>query len=141
MALYGKSGTKVATLVIILLAAVAVGFGWHVLVQRSSEEVEAHMPNSSGVLTVKQVSERPEGFAGQIKILGVVSQIEKDQALIGLVDKAEGLSCLGGECSDCLLPVSWDGPMPEVGESIIVTGQIESSSQGLVVAASRVDRQ
>ena len=132
---------KVSTVLIVLVAAAAVGLGWYVSVQRPDEPIESERSSADGVLTVKQVCDNPEKFPEQIKILGVVSQIEEDQALFGVVDKAEGLSCLGGQCSDCLLPVSWDGPMPEVGQTIIVTGQIASSAQGLVVAASRVDRQ
>jgi hypothetical protein len=131
----------VSTLAVILLATVAIGIGGYVLMRKPGEPPDADMPNSNGAFTVKQVCDNPEKLPKQIKILGVVSQIEEDQALFGLVDKAEGLSCLGGQCSDCLLPVSWDGPMPEVGETIIVTGRIKSSSEGLVVAASRVDRQ
>ena len=132
---------KVSTVLIILVAAAAVGLGWYVSVQKSDEPIESELPSTDGVLTVKQVSEHPGKFTGQIRILGIVSQVEKEQALFGLVDKAEGFSCLPGECSDCLVPVSWDGPMPEIGQTIIVTGRVETSPQGLVVTASKVDRQ
>jgi hypothetical protein len=132
---------KVITVLVILVAVVAVGLGWYVVVRKPNEPSESDLPKIEGVLTVKQVSEHPEKVPGQIRILGVVSQIEEDQALFGLVDETEGFSCLPEECSDCLVPVSWDGLMPEIGQTVIVTGQIESSQQGLVVAASRVDRQ
>ncbi len=132
---------KVSTVLIILVAAAAVGLGWYGLVQKPNEAAEFQLPRIDGVLTVKQVSEHPGKFTGQIRILGIVSQVEQEQALFGLVDKAEGFSCLPGECSDCLVPVSWDGPMPEIGQITIVTGQIKSSSQGLVVTASKVNRQ
>ncbi len=132
---------KARTLAIILVATGAVGLGGYVLVRKPGEPTEADMPNSSGVLTVKQVCDKPEKFPEQIKILGVVSQVEEDQALFGLVDKTEGLSYLADECSDCLMPVSWNGPMPQIGQTITVTGRIEKSPQGLVVAASKVEKQ
>ena len=108
MTLYRKSKMKVSMLAVIILATAVVGLGWYVLIRKPGESTDAGMLNSKEVLTVNQVCGNPEKLPGQIKILGVVSRIEEDQTLFGLIDKAEGLSRLGGQCSDCLLPVSWD---------------------------------
>ncbi len=115
---------KTSRVGIILVVAVAVGLGWYWLVRRPNAGSESQRGGIDGVLTVKQVYDNPEEIAGEIKVLGIVSQVEQEEGLFGLVDEGEGLSCVGGQCSSCLLPVLWGGAMPEIGQTITVSGRI-----------------
>ncbi|NIA07742.1 MAG: hypothetical protein GWP14_08960 [Actinobacteria bacterium] len=128
-------------LLVVVLVAAAIGVGWHVLSQRSGSSEVSELSSAKELIMVDELRERPERFAGEIKILGVVNKAEEGEGLFGLIDKREADTCATTQCAEFLLPVSWKGQMLQVGDTVIVNGHINKSPQGLILVAGKVEKQ
>ncbi len=95
---------------------------------------------SSGPLMVDDLCTRPERFAGEIEVLGVVGGTKPSEKLFGLIDQREVTACGTADCPEFVLPVLWDREMPAVGESVSVTGRVQQTEKGFLFVAKEVKR-
>ena len=115
--------------------------GWYAFSQRSDSATPPVPARGAGPVTVGEISCEPERFLGDVKVVAVVGAVRPGEGLFGLVDGNEMQSNCPVECADLLLPVSWTGPMPKLGQTVIVTGSIEKLPKGFVLAANQVEAQ
>lgn len=66
-----------------------------------------------------------EQFTGVRTIEGVISSRFVEKKMLLLVDLAEVRNCGSTECARLSLPVSWEGVIPPVGETIQVKGSAQ----------------
>jgi len=119
-----------------VVLAAALGYGLWVTNHRTSA-----VPNGGpGLLMVDELKSRPERFAKEITVSGVVGGTNNSRKQFGLVDTREVNKCGTVECAEFVLPVSWEGEMPHVGEAVTVFGRVEGSDSGFVLRASEVNR-
>jgi len=90
----------------------------------------------SAAVGVRELMQDPEGFPQAIEVSGVVSQVVAEAGLFGLIDVKEFKTCQKVTCASLVLPVRWDGPLPEVGTELLVTGKIRNDGERYLFAAS-----
>ena len=91
----------------------------------------------SKVLRVNDIQADPSSFTDTITINGVMAGVSQtDQKLFGLVDTAEVKACKSVGCSTFILPVKYDGKLPQVGDEVNVTGSFVGSDNDLVFIAT-----
>lgn len=73
---------------------------------------------------VRALMKSPEEYPQQIRVSGVVSQVVEEAGILGLIDLEEFKTCNKVTCASLVLPIRWDGPMPEVGQQLTSTGKI-----------------
>jgi len=127
----------------LVLAAVflTLAGGWYAFSQRSDSGAPCAAATGVGLVTVSEISCEPQRFQGDVKVLAVVGAARPGEGLFGLMDRNEAQSNCPVGCANFLLPVSWTGPMPELGQTVMVTGSIEKSPKGLVLVANQVEAQ
>ena len=76
----------------------------------------------------------------RVSVLGVVGVVRPEESLFAMVDGAEVDACRTVACAEFLLPVSWQGEMPAVGDLVTVTGRVEASPSGSMLVAREVKR-
>ncbi|MCL4511165.1 MAG: hypothetical protein M1470_08865 [Bacteroidetes bacterium] len=108
--------TAIAAIVLI-----GVGFGAYLLASKSSE----HRSTVEGLrkttlIAVDQVVSGPEKFTGLIGVNGSVSS----------VDESKSMFTLGCEDACVLMPVKFDGQLPEQGTNVVAYGKVEKNEQG-----------
>jgi len=106
--------------------------------------VTSKAPDESGtrrILTVRNLHDAPEHHSGDIQVLGVVAAVDEEHSTFGIMDAAEAEACGTDVCADCstaIIPVAWEGGMPETGNKVLVSGRIAPSPRGLVLSAAQV---
>ena len=88
---------------------------------------------------VHALMESPGAHKGQIQVAGVVSQVVADSKLFGLIDLEEFKTCRKVNCASLVLPIEWDGAMPEVGQQVTAIGAIRKAGERFVFSASNVE--
>ena len=128
-------------LVLVAVLLILAG-GWYAFSQRSNGATPSVPAKSAGPATVAEISCDPGRLRGEVKVLAVVGAVRPGEGLFGLVDgnEVDSDDCTV-ECATPLLPVSWTGAMPELGQTVIVTGSIQRSPKGFVLAANQVEAQ
>lgn len=116
----------VAMIALVALALVP-GYSWS---DTSKNKVEGG---------VRALVKNPEEHKGQIQVAGVVSQVASEAKMFGLIDLEEFKTCQKVTCASLVLPVQWDGAMPEVGQQLTVMGEIQKEGKRYLFNASKVD--
>ncbi len=119
-------------LAVVLLAAAVL------LAGRLIPTASTSLPPAPGVLMVDDLRSDPGNSPDEIVVLGVVGGISVERQRFGLIDPREVEACGTVDCAEFILPVAWDGGMPAVYELVLVTGRVQESAEGLVLAASKV---
>lgn len=87
---------------------------------------------------VRTLMQAPEQYSQQIKVSGVVSQIAEDVKIFGLIDLAEYKDCNKVTCASLVLPVHWEGAMPDIAQKVTVTGEIRKEGERYLFIASEL---
>lgn len=96
------------------------------------------------ILTVCEIAPNPDKFQGHLRVKGTVSRVFPDQSTFALADitKPEAASqktdakkpnCGGkrsGGCGTPLIPVKYDGPLPELHANVLIEGSIITHESG-----------
>jgi hypothetical protein len=96
-------------------------------------------PGAETVLMVDELRDGAEGASGEVEVRGVVGGTNTERQLFGLIDSREVEACGGISCPEFMLPVEWAGELPAPGETVSVRGQVKTTDQGLLLAASEVN--
>lgn len=88
---------------------------------------------------VRALVKNPEEHKGEVHVAGVVSQVATEAKMFGLIDIEEFKTCQKVTCASLVLPVQWDGTMPEVGQQLTVMGEIQKEGKRYLFNASKVD--
>lgn len=95
-------------------------------------------PKGDVEVGVRAVMESPEAYKGQIRVSGVVSQVVPDSQMFGLIDQGEFKTCRKVTCASLVLPIEWDGSMPDVGQKLTAVGEIQKAGKRYLFKASKV---
>lgn len=85
---------------------------------------------------VRALMQSPEKFTQTIRVSGVVSQVVADSHILGLIDVEEFRTCQKVTCASLVLPVRWEGTLPEVGSELVATGKIQKDGERYLFVAS-----
>lgn len=85
---------------------------------------------------VRTLMKSPEKYSRQISVSGVVSQVVAEANIIGLIDLEEFKTCNKVTCASLVLPVRWEGLMPEVGQKLMTIGKIKKEGERYLFIAS-----
>jgi hypothetical protein len=85
---------------------------------------------------IRTLMKSPEKYSQQIRVTGVVSQVVEDAKIIGLIDLEEFKACNKVTCASLVLPIRWDGIMPEVGQQLTTTGKIQKEGERYLFIAN-----
>jgi hypothetical protein len=100
-------------------------------------------PAPAGVQQVDDLRLAEPAPGRSLTVEGVVAEVQPYRGLVGLIDVAEAEKCGLSPCDGCtrfMLPVEWQGDLPEPGDTVVVRGKIERGADGLVLAGGRADR-
>jgi len=87
-------------------------------------------------LQVNQVAADPAAYSGTITVSGVMAGTSpQNPGIFGIFDLKE-LQCTTPNCNKLYLPVSYQGPMPKLGDEVRVSGSFIKTSDGFVFSAS-----
>lgn len=98
----------------------------------------AENPKVDAEIGVRALMESPESYKSQVQVAGVVSQVVTDSKIFGLIDLEEFKTCQKVTCASLVLPVKWDGNMPEVGQTLSAVGEIQKEGKRFLFKASEV---
>lgn len=85
---------------------------------------------------VRTLMEAPEKYSQQVKVSGVVSQVVAEAKILGLIDLEEFKECNKVTCANLVLPIRWEGTMPEVGQQLTSTGEIQKEGERYLFIAN-----
>jgi hypothetical protein len=89
-------------------------------------------------LNVNDVGSDPAAFTGTITITGVTKAVSpQDPTLFGIIDIKE-LSCTMVNCNKLMIPISYTGPIPAIGDEVRITGNFVNKGNGFLFAATAV---
>lgn len=94
--------------------------------------------NAVPEIEVRALMESPEKHSQKIRVSGVVSQVVEDANVFGLIDLAEFKTCKKVTCASLVLPVRWEDSMPEIGQQLIATGEIQKEGERYIFIASKL---
>jgi len=114
------------SVIMLLTLAIVPGHAW------------ADKANGDVEVGVRALMESPEAYAGPIQIAGVVSQVVPGSKMFGLIDLEEFKTCQKVTCASLVLPIEWDGAMPEVGQQLTAVGEIQKEDMRYLFKASKV---
>jgi hypothetical protein len=88
---------------------------------------------------VRILMKSPEKYSQQIKVSGVVSQVVEDAKIFGIIDLEEFKACNSVTCcASLVLPIRWEGTMPEVGQQLTSTGKIQKEGERYLFIGSEL---
>lgn len=103
---------------------------------------------------VNALSADPMAFTGTITVKGVVQDVDAAASRVMIIDEEEYASCgltpcagtgiiplhvpLGGEPSSA--GSLYSGSLPDIEDTVLVTGEVKSMGQGLVFDVDRIER-
>jgi hypothetical protein len=88
------------------------------------------------VVGVRTLMKSPEKYSKKVKVSGVVSQVVEEAKILGLIDLEEFKDCNKVTCAKLVLPIRWDGNMPEVGQQLTSTGKIQKEGERYLFIAN-----
>ena len=91
------------------------------------------------VVGVDELMESPNDFDGPVQVEGVVSGVSDIDDKLTLIDLEEYELCKDVTCAALMLPVNWEGEMPDVEDEVVVFGEIRETDEGLIFAALEIE--
>lgn len=87
-------------------------------------------------LQVNQVAADPAAYSGTITVSGVMAGTSsQNPGIFGIFDLKE-LQCTTPNCNKLYLPVSYQGPLPKLGDEVRVSGSFMKTGDGFIFSAS-----
>ena len=81
-------------------------------------------------------SSPPVAFTGNITITGVMAGVSRQEpGVFGIMDKKE-LQCTTPNCNKFIMPVSYQGKLPVMGDEVRVTGSFANDGRGYLFSAT-----
>ena len=91
------------------------------------------------VLEVSTVMREADNHKGAMRLEGVVSKVFPKEQRLGLIDSAEFKKCGVVTCADMVLPVRWNGAMPEAKSIVRLEGEIQKTGEKLEFVARSLE--
>ena len=88
---------------------------------------------------VRTLMKSPDKYSQKVRVSGVVSQVVEDAKILGLIDLEEFKDCNKVTCAKLVLPIRWEGTMPEVGQQLTSTGKIQKEGERYLFIANDLD--
>jgi len=95
--------------------------------------------NAVDTVGVDRLMKNPGNYTHSVRVAGVVSQVFDERGMFGMIDLEEFRRCGKVTCSLLMLPVSWQGPMPDVGSQVLISGKIGEAEGRRLFIADKID--
>ena len=95
--------------------------------------------NDTPLLDVDHFMQNVDDFPDTVRVKGVVAARDATTGMLTLIDAAEFESCGTITCAALALPVLWSNHMPELADTVVVTGAVRESDGKLVFVADNLD--
>ncbi len=112
----------VAVIVFILILAVIPGIYFLAKFNGRTDLPEAN-PDKPEIVDVDWIAKNPENFEGYIGVEGKVIKVDEDNTTFAL----------GCEDECLMMPVRYDGEMPNPGSQVVVYGEVKGAEDGKYV--------
>jgi len=90
----------------------------------------------AAALQVNQVAADPAAYSGTITVSGIMAGTSpQNPNIFGIFDLKE-LNCTTPNCNKLYLPVRYQGPMPKLGDEVLISGSILNTGEGFIFSAS-----
>ncbi len=124
--------------VVALALLVPVQFVWGA--EKAQPAAAPGSAPSAEALEVSALMRDATKYKGPVQVEGIVSNVfPKDQKL-GLIDTAEFKHCGVVTCAEMVLPVRWNGAMPEPKSLVRVEGEIQKNGARLEFVARSLEK-
>jgi hypothetical protein len=97
-------------------------------------------PKSGAALEVSALMREVDKHKGPLRVEGVVSKVFPKEQKLGLIDAAEFRKCGVVTCAEMVLPVQWNGAMPEVKSLVRLEGEIRDAGGKLEFVARSLEK-
>lgn len=111
---------------------------WGAMAQTATKAPAATRTNA--VLGVEQYMRGVEHYKGRVEVQGVVQKVAAKTQTVALIDVEEFRHCGLADCAELVLPVRWSGKLPEPGQAVRVTGEVQKQKGKLVFVASKGEK-
>lgn len=95
---------------------------------------------TNAVLGVERYMRGVEHYKGRVEVKGVVQKVAAKTQTVALIDVEEFRHCGLADCAELVLPVRWSGKLPEPGQAVQVTGEVQKANGKLVFVASELEK-
>lgn len=109
-------------------------------VEKAPAPAAAGVAKNGPVLDVAALMRDGDKHKGPLRVQGVVSRVFAKEQKLGLIDAAEFKRCGGVTCADMVLPVQWNGAMPEAKSLIRLEGEIRMTGEKLEFVARSLEK-
>ncbi len=92
------------------------------------------------ILGVDAFMRHPEGYAGAVRVQGMVSAVSAADHTLALIDTQGCQDCGVTTCSRLQLPVRWEGALPVVRDMVRVTGGVKEINGKLLFIATALEK-
>ena len=90
----------------------------------------------AAALQVNQVAADPAAYSGTLTVSGIMAGTSpQNPSIFGIFDLKE-LNCTTANCNKLYLPVRYQGPLPKLGDEVLVSGSFIKTSDGFIFSAS-----
>lgn len=100
---------------------------------------EPSLDDRSSVFGVREVAKRPDAFAKPFLLDGVVAGVSKEKRVFGVIDVEEFAACGVLTCAEALIPVKFDGELPDLKARVQILGKLNKTEDGYLLEAQNVE--
>lgn len=94
---------------------------------------------STSALNINDLGADPGAYSGTLTVVGVTAAFtQQDRTLFGVMDKKE-LQCKTPNCNKMILPVRFRGPLPALGDEVLLSGSLTKETAGYFFVAEQVE--
>lgn len=119
-----KTGFILVSAIVPALIVISV---WQIQMSTASAKDQENI-SVQMILEVDQFMRSVERYPGTVRIKGVVSVVDTNQKTFALIDSGEFQKCRITSCAQLVLPVRWDKDMPDISQTVVVTGAVRDSA-------------
>lgn len=124
----------------LMVVCVAVAWMAGAMAQTKTNAPAGSAASTNAVVGVEKFMRGVEGYRGLVQVEGVVQKVSARSKSMALIDVEEFRKCGLADCADAVLPVRWAGKLPEPGQAVRVTGEVQKQKGKLVFMASELAR-
>lgn len=107
---------------------------------KTNAPAESATASTNAVVGVETFMRGVERYKGRVQVEGVVQKVSAKAKSVALIDVEEFRKCGLADCADAVLPVRWTGKLPEAGQAVRVTGEVQKQKGKLVFVASELEK-
>ncbi len=109
------------------VAAIIFIAAWQFQISTAWAQDQENM-SAQAILGVDQFMRSADHYPGTVRVKGVVSAVDANKKIFALIDLGEFQQCRITSCAQLVLPVRWDKDMPDIAQTVVVTGAVQNKA-------------